>query len=255
MANIIDKFDIQAEEVEDFETKNNNRANYFMDSAWQMKPFFEEDAKDKNGNLVVPKSQAFNKVGHAMHDLHPVFESFSYSDVVRTLCKEVMLFSQPMIAQSMYIFKNSKIGGEVGAHKDSSFLITEPLSVCGIWVSLDSATKENGCMWGIPGSHVEKPEQYMRVREEDGALETYMDPAEVAPYNTDGAVPLEVEPGSIVLLHGSFLHYSKPNTSEHQRHAYTLHVLEGEYEYSEDNWIRRQRGEICDGVAFRNCRW
>jgi len=27
-----------------------------MDSAWQMKPFFEEGAKDKNGNLVVPKS-------------------------------------------------------------------------------------------------------------------------------------------------------------------------------------------------------
>ena len=44
----------------------------------------------------------------------------------------------------MYIFKNPKIGGEVGAHKDSSFLITKPLSVCGIWVSLDEATKEMG---------------------------------------------------------------------------------------------------------------
>jgi phytanoyl-CoA hydroxylase len=53
----------------------------------------------------------------------------------------------------MYIFKNPKIGGEVGAHKDSTFLITDPLSVCGIWISLDSASKENGCMWGVPGSH------------------------------------------------------------------------------------------------------
>ena len=92
MANVIDKFDIETEEVEDFETKNQVRANYFMDSAWQMKPFFEEGAKDENGQLVVPKSQAFNKVGHAMHDLHPVFESFSYSQVVKTLCKEIMLF-------------------------------------------------------------------------------------------------------------------------------------------------------------------
>ena len=82
MANIIEKFDLEEEEVEDFETKDNNRKNYFMDSAWQMKPFFEEDAKDANGNLVVPKAQAFNKVGHAMHDLHPAFESFSYSRVM-----------------------------------------------------------------------------------------------------------------------------------------------------------------------------
>ena len=34
MANIIDNFSLEDEEVEDFETKNNNRANYFMDSAW-----------------------------------------------------------------------------------------------------------------------------------------------------------------------------------------------------------------------------
>ena len=34
MANVIDKFDLAEEEVEDFETKNNNRANYFIDSAW-----------------------------------------------------------------------------------------------------------------------------------------------------------------------------------------------------------------------------
>jgi phytanoyl-CoA hydroxylase len=58
----------------------------------------------------------------------------------------------------MYIFKNSRIGGEVSPHKDSSFLITQPLSVIGVWVSLDSATKENGCMWGVPGSHLEDPE-------------------------------------------------------------------------------------------------
>ena len=92
MAEIIDKFDIESNEVEDFETKQNNRASYFLDSAWQMKPFFEEGAKDDKGNLVVPKDQAFNKVGHAMHDLHPVFESFSYSELMKTLCREIMLF-------------------------------------------------------------------------------------------------------------------------------------------------------------------
>lgn len=157
MAEVIARYDIEADQPEDFETKTNNRATFFLNSAWQIKPFFEEDAKDGDGNLIVPKDQAFNKVGHAMHDLHPAFESFSYSQVMKTLCREILLFQSPSIVQSMYIFKNPRLGGEVSPHKDSSFLITDPLSVCGIWVSLDSATKENGCMWGVPGSHLKKP--------------------------------------------------------------------------------------------------
>lgn len=157
MSNIISKFDVEQEEVEDFETKNNNRASFFMNSAWQMKPFYEEEARDADGKIIVAKEHAFNKVGHAMHDLHPTFESFSYSQVVKTLCSEVMGFKEPSVVQSMYIFKNPRIGGEVGPHKDSSFLITNPLSVCGVWISLDSATADNGCMWGVPGSHVKDP--------------------------------------------------------------------------------------------------
>lgn len=256
MAEVIKNFDAEAEEIEDFETKNNNRADYFLNSAWQIKPFFEEDAKDEKGKLVVPKDQAFNKVGHAMHDLHPAFESFSYSQVMKTLCREVMLFRQPSIAQSMYIFKNPRVGGEVSPHKDSSFLITDPLSVCGIWVSLDSATKENGCMWGVPGSHLKKPNQYLRLRNsvENEGLETFMDPPEPQEkYECNGAVPIEVGPGSIVLLHGSFLHFSEKNLSDQQRHAYTIHVLETDqgYQYTEDNWIRRAKSEICEGVTFR----
>ena len=49
MAALIDAFDIEAEETEEFETKNQNRANVFMNSAWQMKPFFEEESRDASG--------------------------------------------------------------------------------------------------------------------------------------------------------------------------------------------------------------
>jgi hypothetical protein len=34
MAQIVDEFDVESNQVEDFETKNNNRASYFLDSAW-----------------------------------------------------------------------------------------------------------------------------------------------------------------------------------------------------------------------------
>ncbi len=59
------------------------------------------------------------------------------------------------------------------------------------------------------------------------------------PLPTEGLVPLEVERGSMVVLHGLLPHWSAPNRSEHSRHAYTLHVIDGDAEYSDDNWLQR----------------
>lgn len=42
----------------------------------------------------------------------------------------------------------------VTPHQDASFLYTEPLGrVLGLWLALEDATLENGCLWFIPGSH------------------------------------------------------------------------------------------------------
>jgi hypothetical protein len=50
-------------------------------------------------------------------------------------------------------------------------------------------------------------------------------------------VPLECTKGSCVVLHGSYVHMSKENTSDISRHAYSLHFIEGDgAEYPRDNW-------------------
>lgn len=112
-----------------------------------------------------------------------------------------------------------------------------------MWVSFDEATKDNGCLWGVPGSHTQPPKHYMKVKRDPvtGKGVTYMDP-EVPhfEYSTEGAVPLEVAPGTIVILNGSFTHFSHKNTShDKQRHAYTLHIVESAngVKYSDYNWI------------------
>lgn len=53
--------------------------------------------------------------------------------------------------QSMLIFKQPFVGGEVVPHQDSSFLATSPLSCVGIWLALEDATRDNGCLWALPG--------------------------------------------------------------------------------------------------------
>ena len=118
--------------------------DYFLDSASKISFFYEKDAFDSEGNLTAPLNMVLNKVGHAMHDLNPVFHKFCYSNVVKSLALNVLNYINPTLVQTMYIFKSPKVGGEVNPHQDSTYLISNPLSCKAIWVALDDATKENG---------------------------------------------------------------------------------------------------------------
>lgn len=49
------------------------------------------------------------------------------------------------------------VGAAVNPHQDATFLYTEPLGrLLGIWMALEDATLDNGCLWFIPGSHTSK---------------------------------------------------------------------------------------------------
>ena len=51
-------------------------ASIIYESASQISCFLEAGAVNEDGRLIKPKTQAVNKIGHALHDLDPVF-SFS----------------------------------------------------------------------------------------------------------------------------------------------------------------------------------
>lgn len=78
--------------------------NYFYDSAEKISFFFEEKAFGNDGNLKQPKELSINKVGHALHELDPVFKNISCSEKVSGLLVSLG-FRRPVIIQSMYIFK------------------------------------------------------------------------------------------------------------------------------------------------------
>lgn len=82
-----------------------------MDSADNISYFYEKDALNKNGDLLVKSSLAPNKVGHALHRLHPTFATYTYNDKVISVCRALGLV-KPVVLQSMYIYKNPGIGSE-----------------------------------------------------------------------------------------------------------------------------------------------
>ncbi|MCS5676316.1 MAG: phytanoyl-CoA dioxygenase family protein [Actinomycetota bacterium] len=208
---------------------------WFLTSADVIRPFFEDGAFDAEGNLIVPIDRALNKMGHALHDLDPVFDRFSRTADLASLVAELGV-ADPLLLQSMVIFKPPRIGGEVVCHCDHSFLWTDPQTVIGLWFALDDATVANGCMWAIPGGHVGGARTRFRLDGSGGTTTDILDPT---PYNHGDLVPMEAEAGTLIAFHGCLPHWSGANTSHRPRLAYTLHVIDGMAHYRADNWLQR----------------
>lgn len=226
-----------SEAVSIFTTHEQNRIadEYFMTSGDKIRFFFEEKAFLSDGTLKQRKESSINKIGHALHDLDPVFNRFSRSEKIKEVANAIG-FGESYLVQSMYIFKQPNIGGEVSCHQDSTFIYTEPTDIVGLWFALEDATVENGCLWAIPGGHKRGlKSRWLRSPEGRMAFEVY-DPE---PWPEHELVPLEVKKGSLILLNGLLPHRSFENRSPRSRHAYTLHLIHADADYAADNWLQR----------------
>lgn len=220
-----------------FSTNEQTRTSddYFLGSGDEIRFFFEEEAFDADGELRQPLELSINKIGHAAHDLDPTFDAFSRTDELATLADRLGV-GDHVLVQSMYIFKQPRIGGEVSMHDDHTFLWTDPPSCVGFWFAIEDATVDNGCMWTVPGSHLGGPRRRFHRAPGGGTAFTEIDPR---PDPADGLVPLEAEAGTLIVLDGLLPHRSGPNRSDRSRHAYTLHAIDPAAEYPDDNWLQR----------------
>jgi phytanoyl-CoA hydroxylase len=220
-----------------FSTRDQARTSddYFLGSGDQIRCFFEEEAFAPDGSLRRPIEQSINKIGHAMHDLDPVFSRFSRDPRLAELTASLGI-AQPLLLQSMYIFKQPYIGGEVVAHQDHTFLWTDPPSATGLWFALEDATVDNGCLWARPGGHAEPPRRRFHRAPGGGTAFEILDDRALP---LDGMVPLEAAKGTCIVLHGLLPHRSGANRSARSRQAYSIHVIDARAHYRPDNWLLR----------------
>jgi phytanoyl-CoA hydroxylase len=198
------------------------RDRYFLESGDAIRFFFEEDGTE------------LNKIGHALHDLDPVFDRVSRLPAFAELAK-ALGFGEPLLLQSMYIFKQPRVGGEVGWHQDATYLRTRPSTVTGFWLALDGADRDNGCLMALPGAH--RGPLRRRFHRDGGAMVT--SEIDTTPWPEVAPVALEARRGTLIVLHGLLPHASAANRSDRPRHAYSLHVIDGHARYAADNWLQR----------------
>lgn len=228
------------------------REEYFLSSADKAKPFFEEGAFNK-GKLTVAKEHAVNKIGHALAELNPKFKKVTFDPRIARIAKQLGL-ANPALAQSMMILKPQKIGGEVVAHQDGSFIYSEPNTCLGFWMPLEDATKANACLQAVPGSH--KIPLFVRyVRQKSGGMKfvkldnQHWPKADInihewfnyVPVRYKKFVSLEMKKGSLIVFGGNLIHKSDPNKSEKSRNAYTFHVVDANATWPKENWLQRDK--------------
>ena len=214
------------------------RDDYFFDSAEAVHCFLEEGALNEEGELIRPKELAINKIGHAMHDLIPAFGDFCRLPLIGQVLRDIG-YSAPQLWQTMYIFKQPGIGGEVRWHQDASYLIADAPGVTGIWIAIEDASRENGCLWMQPGQH---RSPLREIYEVDWSSRTgTLSKLDNTSWLTGEPVAMEVAAGAMILFNDRMPHYSSQNTSAKSRHAFTLHVSEIDAEWPEKNWIQRPK--------------
>lgn len=128
---------------------------------------------------------------------------------------EKLICSPVKLIQDMALLKPPHIGGEKPWHQDNAYFLMEPLEkVVGVWIALDRATVENGCMHVIPGSHRFGPRPHYHDR--DCQL-----PDDAIDVSHDTTIPLE--PGGALIFSSLLHHGTPPNASADRRRALQFH--------------------------------
>jgi phytanoyl-CoA hydroxylase len=123
-----------------------------------------------------------------------------------------------VLLQEMALVKPPKFSGEKPWHQDAAYFRgSDPNLMFGVWIALDPATRENGCMEVIPGSHLLGPAPH--VPAEDINLCTIRPDL----VDIDRRVALPMDPGDVLIFHSLIHHYTAANRSNQRRRALQFH--------------------------------
>ncbi len=162
---------------------------------------------------------------HFPHKISPVIKDFlGQKDIVEVL--KAIVSPNVKCMQSMLFVKGPGKAGQAW-HQDEYYIPTRDKSLIGVWIAIDDATIENGCLWIIPGS--QKP-SYMHPRVPNTSNEyADTDTIDVTNYAKDEVIPVEVKKGGVVFFNGYVLHSSLRNkTEDNFRSALVNHYMSAE---------------------------
>ena len=181
-------------------------------------------------NLAVVGDSESDEAADRTEEMLQIMEMWSLDEEFRKLLyheplldiAESLIGSDIQLFHDQALYKPAYHGGEVYWHQDNAYWQCDPPNLVSIWIALDDADEENGCMNVIPGSYLEGLAAHGRAKSEKGKLPALL---EVKP-DVDRAVPVPVEAGCAMVHHCMTLHQTNPNRSTRDRRAMVLHYMQ-----------------------------
>ena len=177
---------------------------------------------------VVGASETSDDVDVA-EEMLQIMEMWRFDEEFRKLLyhKPLLDIAESLIGTDIQLFHDQALykpayhGGEVHWHQDNGYWRCEPADLVSIWIALDDADEENGCMNVIPGSHLEGLAAHGRAVSTKGNLPALLQ----VEADARRAVPVPVAAGHAMVHHCMTLHQTHPNRSPRDRRAMVIHYM------------------------------
>lgn len=145
-----------------------------------------------------------------------------------------------------YFCKMPFVGRAVLWHQDGSYWPLEPIEVVTLWLAVDEATPENGCLRVIPGTHKIQLQEMQANTQVSNILESEVDPALV---DESKLVNIVLQPGDVEVHHPNIFHSSEANLSPKRRCGMAIRYISARSRILYENWpTYLLRGQAVPGV-------
>ena len=154
------------------------------------------------------------------HDM--AFLNYARNDAILDMVEQ--LIGPDIALWNMSFFAKPAVNGKkTPFHQDGEYWPVRPLATCTVWIAVDDATTENGCLQFIPGSHKDK--RLMKHEQKNDPALTLQQELLPDEFDEAAAENLVLEAGQIS-MHDVFLaHGSAVNRSDKPRRGMTLRLM------------------------------
>lgn len=178
---------------------------------------FESAARGKVEELTPVERLDYVRKLMWFHRHDPRIYALANKPELLNVVREI-LGAEPEMFQDMALLKPPGIGREKPWHQDHAYFnLPEGTPVVGVWIALDEATVENGCMFFLPGGHHEGPIPHFNRRD------WQICDADLLARKGQVAAPLPV--GGALIFDGLVPHGTPTNRSNTRRRALQFHYV------------------------------
>ena len=162
-----------------------------------------------------------------------VFNSLAHNERILSIVKQLQGPNLKLL-RSAAMMKPPNVGSEKKFHQDAAYYPIQPRDHVTVWIAVDEATEDNGCMRVIPGAHTDGLLQHEAMEYETDITLTETD------FDRSDTVALPMEPGSVLFQHCLLPHYTDPNRTEDWRRAFILAYMRGRSRFTDEEppeWV------------------